>query len=151
MKNSHLLKFIAAASALSLTVCSPTLQAAETQTTRAASSHEQVVVQVSDDDDKKWNLALNNARNLQQELGAANVDIEIVLFGPGIGMVKFDSDVANRVDEALNAGVKIVACENTMKAQKLRKSDMMSTIAYVPAGIVEIIKKQRAGYAYIRP
>jgi intracellular sulfur oxidation DsrE/DsrF family protein len=150
MKNTNLLKFIAAAFALSLTLCSPTLQAAEAQTAKAA-SREQVVIQVSDDDAKKWNLTLNNAKNIQQELGAANVDIEIVVYGPGIGMLKFDSTVANRVDEALNAGIKVVACENTMKAQKLSKSDMMSTIAYVPAGVVELMQKQRAGYAYIRP
>jgi len=37
-----------------------------------------VVIQVSDGDPAKWNLALNNAKNLQADLGAANVDIEIV-------------------------------------------------------------------------
>ncbi|HEY3563729.1 MAG TPA: hypothetical protein VGL96_01875, partial [Casimicrobiaceae bacterium] len=34
-----------------------------------------VVMQVSDDDPGKWNLALNNARNLQSDLGARNVAI----------------------------------------------------------------------------
>ena len=42
-----------------------------------------VVIQVSDADPAKWNLALNNARNMQTDLGAANVDIEIVAYGPG--------------------------------------------------------------------
>lgn len=151
MKNANLFKFMATTFALALSLCPPALLAAESHIAQAASSREQVVIQVSDDDAKKWNLALNNAKNMQQELGAANVDIEMVVYGPGIGMLKFDSAVANRVDEALNAGIKVVACENTMKAQKLSKSDMMSTIAYVPAGVVEIIRKQRAGYAYLRP
>ena len=74
-------------------------------------------MQVSDGEPAKWNLALNNARNLQSDLGAANVEIEIVAYGPGIGMLKRDSTVATRVDEALTSGVKIVACENTMRAQ----------------------------------
>lgn len=151
MKSTHLLKHIAAAFVLSLTLASPALQAAEAQTSQTATTRDQVVIQVSDDDAKKWNLALNNAKNLQQELGASNIDIEIVVYGPGIGMLKFDSAVATRIDEALNAGIRIVACENTMKAQKLGKPDMMSTIGYVPAGVVEIIRKQKAGYAYIRP
>jgi hypothetical protein len=43
-----------------------------------------VVIQVSDADPGKWNLALNNARNLQADLGVANVDIEVVAYGPGI-------------------------------------------------------------------
>ena len=100
---------------------------------------------------KTWNLALNNAKNVQQELGAKNVDIEIVAYGPGIGMLKFDSAVANRIDEAVADGVKVVACENTMKVQKLAREDMLSSAAFVPAGVVELMKKQKEGYAYIRP
>jgi len=40
-----------------------------------------VVMQVSDNDPGKWNLALNNAKNLQADLGAKSVDIEIVAVG----------------------------------------------------------------------
>ena len=94
---------------------------------------------------------MNNVKNVQQELGAANVEIEIVTYGPGINMLKFESTVSDRVDEALKTGIKIVACENTMKAMKVGKADMMSTIGYVPGGVIEIIKKQNEGYAYIRP
>jgi intracellular sulfur oxidation DsrE/DsrF family protein len=116
-----------------------------------ASVRPKVVLQMSESDPAKWNLALNNARNIQSDLGAANVDIELVAYGPGIGMLKADSIVANRVDEALAAGVKVVACENTMQAQKIPKADMMSKIAYVPAGVVEIMQRQQQGWAYIRP
>ena len=110
-----------------------------------------VVIQVSDGDQAKWNLALNNARNIQTDLGAANVDIEIVAYGPGIGMVKLDSPVANRVAEANAAGVKVMACENTMNGQKLARSDMLGSIGYVNAGVVEIMQRQQQGWAYLRP
>jgi len=110
-----------------------------------------LVVQVSTGDPKDWNLALNNIKNVKQELGAQNVDIEIVAYGPGIGMLKIESPVANRIDEARLSGVKFVACENTMKAQKLTTDDMLPSISYVPAGVIELMKKQKAGYAYIRP
>ena len=110
-----------------------------------------LVVQVSTGDPKDWNLALNNAKNVQQELGAQNADIEIVVYGPGISMLKFDSAVANRIDEAVGDGVKIVACENTMTAQKLTKDDMLASAGYVRAGVIELMKKQKEGYAYIRP
>ena len=58
---------------------------------------------------------------------------------------------ALRIDKALADGVKIVACENTMKSMKLTKPDMLSSIGYVPAGVVELVRKQREGWAYIRP
>ncbi len=118
---------------------------------QAAPPQNRVVVQVSDADPAKWNLALNNARNLQSDLGAANVEIEIVAYGPGIGMLKSESIVANRVGDALGAGVKIVACENTMHAQKLVKADMLDRIGYVGAGVVEIMQRQQQGWAYLRP
>ena len=116
-----------------------------------AAAHNRVVMQVSDNDPAKWNLALNNALNLQADLGAANVEIELVAYGPGIGMLKAESVVGNRIGEAVGNGVKVVACENTMRGQKLQKSDMLGGIAYVGAGVVEIMQKQQQGWAYLRP
>ena len=151
MKSTHLLKHIVTALVLSLTLAAPCLQAAEAQSSQTASTRDQVVIQVSDDDARKWNLALNNAKNVQDGLGAGNVDVEIVVYGPGIGMLKFDSTVASRIDQAKDDGVKIVACENTMQNQNLTKNDMLSSIGYVPAGVIELMQKQKDGYAYIRP
>lgn len=116
-----------------------------------ASVRPKVVLQMSEADPAKWNLALNNAKNIQTDLGAANVDIELVAYGPGIGMLKADSVVGNRVDEAIAAGVKVVACENTMTNQKLSQVDMLNKIGYVQAGVVEIMQRQQQGWAYLRP
>jgi len=66
-------------------------------------------------------------------------------------MLKMDSVVANRIDESKKSGIAIVACQNTMKAMKLTDADMLVNTSYVPSGVVEIIKKQQHGYAYIRP
>jgi intracellular sulfur oxidation DsrE/DsrF family protein len=121
------------------------------QAQQPAPARQKVVLQVSDADSAKWNLALNNAKNIQTDLGATNVDVEIVAYGPGIAMLKADSVVGNRIDEALTAGVKVVACENTMRAQKLAQADMLGKIGYVPAGVVEIMQRQQQGWAYIRP
>jgi intracellular sulfur oxidation DsrE/DsrF family protein len=121
------------------------------QAQQAAAQRAKVVIQVSDADQGKWNLALNNAKNIQTDLGASNVDVEIVAYGPGIGMLKMDSAVGGRVDEAASAGVKVIACENTMKGQKLTRADMLNGIDYVQAGVVELMSKQQQGWAYIRP
>ncbi|MEP7330372.1 MAG: DsrE family protein, partial [Betaproteobacteria bacterium] len=110
-----------------------------------------LVMQVSDADPGKWNLALNNAKNVQADLGAANVDIEIVAYGPGIGMLKAESTVGNRVGEAMATGIKVVACENTLHSLKLTHADMLPKIDYVSAGVVELMQKQQQGWSYIRP
>jgi len=146
-------RFIAAA-LLGAAILSASFQGASLAAGEAAgpgSGRGKVVFQVSDNDGAKWNLALNNAKNVQQDLGAGNVDIEIVAYGPGIGMLKLESPVGNRVGEAIDSGVKVVACENTMHNQKLTRQDMLARIGYVKAGVVELMQKQREGYAYIRP
>jgi intracellular sulfur oxidation DsrE/DsrF family protein len=110
-----------------------------------------VVLQVSDGDPAKWNLALNNARNIQQDLGKGNVDVEIVAYGPGLPMLKSDSKVSDRLAQALDNNVGLMACENTMRNTKVKKDDMYGGIGYVDAGVVHIMKRQRGGWAYVRP
>lgn len=115
------------------------------------SERHRVVLQVSDADPAKWNLALNNARNVQEDLGKSNVDVEIVAYGPGLGMLKADSKVADRLAQALDNNVGLMACENTMRNTKVGKADMYGGISYVDAGVVHIMKRQREGWAYVRP
>lgn len=110
-----------------------------------------IVFQVSDAEPAKWNLTLNNVKNVQTDLGAKNVEIEIVAYGPGLGMLKADSVAGNRVADALAAGVSVVACENTMKNQKITRDDMLPKIGYVEAGVVQLMIRQQQGWAYIRP
>lgn len=110
-----------------------------------------VVIQVSDNDPAKWNLALNNARNVQADLGKDNVDIEIVAYGPGLPMLKADSKVAGRLAEALDHSIGLMACENTMRSTKVEKADIYGGVSFVDAGVVHIMKQQRAGWSYVRP
>lgn len=131
----------------------PALATAQSASTQAGQKFERyrVVLQVSDADPAKWNLALNNARNVQEDLGKGNVDIEIVAYGPGLGMLKSDSKVADRLAQALDSNIGLMACENTMRNTKVQKSDMYGGISYVDAGVVHIMKRQREGWSYVRP
>ncbi len=117
----------------------------------AAVKKEKLVIQISDKDPGKWNLALNNARNVQAALGADKVDIEIVAYGPGVAMLEMDSEAGNGVAKAIENGVKIIACQNSMKGAKLTDADMLPGIGYAVSGVVEIMQRQQAGYSYVRP
>lgn len=110
---------------------------------------ERVIVQVSTPEQRTWNQALNYVENLQDLYGKDNVEIEIVALGWGIGMLKFDSPLATRVAAALKRGATLQACQVTMGRQKLTKEDMLPDIGYVPAGLGQIIKRQKEGWSYI--
>lgn len=150
MKGVHYIKILATIFALSLSCVIIPAQAADTHATGATAVRDRLVFQVSDDSTGKWRTALSNARNVQEELGANKVDIEIVVYGAGLGMLTFDSPVGDEVAAAIRAGVKFVACENTMKGKHLTKDDMLPSLSYTRAAVVELMRKQQEGYAYIK-
>lgn len=117
--------------------------------TPAPRTKEHIVIQVSTPEPRMWNQALNYVENLQDLYGKDNVDIEIVALGHGLGVLKLDSPLANRVADAVKRGASVQACQVTMRRQKLEKADMLPDIGYVPAGLGEIVKRQREGWSYI--
>jgi uncharacterized protein len=122
---------------------SPSAAPAETHKERA-------IFAVSDADPQKWNLTLGNMSNAIEGFGADSVDIELVVYGPGIAMLKKDSVVAARLAGALKAGVRIAACQNSMRGFNLEAADLVPGVTPVPSGVVELIRRQHAGYAYVR-
>jgi uncharacterized protein len=127
--------------------------AAATDAARAQASSsagkERVVIQVSTPDPKMWNQALNYVENLRELYGADKVELELVALGHGIGVLKLDSTQGPRVADALKVGVHVSACEVTMRRQKLTREDMLPNLGYVPAGLGQIIRRQRDGWSYI--
>lgn len=149
--NRRLALRAAVASAAATFMIAAHAQSAGSAAPNSTNKKHRIAIQMSDADPARWNLALNNAKNLQDDVGASNVEIELVAYGPGIGMLKMESPTAQRIADATRAGVKVLACENTMRAQKLTRDDMHPAISYVPAGVTEIMKKQGEGWAYLRP
>jgi uncharacterized protein len=115
----------------------------------AETARERAIFAVSDADPQKWNLTLGNIGNAIDGLGAS-ADIELVVYGPGIAMLKKDSPVAARLAAALKSGVRIAACQNSMRGFDLQAADLAPGITVVPSGVVELIRRQHAGYAYVR-
>ena len=116
----------------------------------AEPARERAIFAVSDADPQKWSLTLGNIANAIEGLGADGADIELVVYGPGIAMLKKDSPVAERLAAALKAGVHIAACQNSMRGFKLEQADLAPGVGVVPSGVVELIRRQHAGYAYVR-
>jgi intracellular sulfur oxidation DsrE/DsrF family protein len=108
-----------------------------------------MVIHVTDNDEVKWNQALNNAGNLKKKYGK-NIQVEIVVNGPGLKMMMFDSAVGNRMETAVKSGIDLMACGATMKAEKVEKKDLYPGVKVVPGGVAEIMEKQELGWSYIK-
>lgn len=110
-----------------------------------------VVFHVGDADPSTWKQAFNNARNVQKSFSKNNIAIALVIQGNAIGAARSDSPVAESIAEAIAAGMEVIVCENTMKERSLKREDMHRKVGYTPFGVVEIMKKQQEGWAYIKP
>ncbi len=132
--------------------CAGTNAATPDQPTAQKSDRKyRVVFHVTENNPQKWNIVLNNAGNVQEDLGKDNVIIEIVTHGPGIDMLKAESKVGPRLAQALDRNIGLFACENTMRYANVTKADMYGGISYVASGVSHILQRQSEGWYYLRP
>lgn len=117
----------------------------------AAEPANRLVLQVSDEGETKWNAVLGNVRNIRADVGKANIELEVVVYGAGLDMLLADSLVANRVEEAIADGVRFVACGNTLIRRKLGTDDLIAGVEVAQSGIVRLMRRQQQGWAYVRP
>jgi len=118
---------------------------------RAQDKPQRLLIQISDYNPKVWGLALSNARNVRHDLGPDKVEIEIVVYGPAIRMLEMDSDWHDRVTQVIDEGIRVIACENTMKSMKLTRNDMLGGVEFVKTGLAHVMKRELEGWAYARP
>ncbi len=113
-----------------------------------------IVIQVSTDDARTQAIALNNAVNLQKEYGMDNIAIEVVAYGPGLGLLTRKSKQAERVRSLTTQNIAFSACGNTMKKVEKKsgkKPQLTEGVTVVNAGVSRIMELQMQGYAYVRP
>ena len=125
-----------------------TAQAAEPA---ASQPKYRLVFHISENNPAQWNLALNNAFAFQKNVGKDNAQIEIVAIGPGLNMLKAESKAADRIAQALDRNIDVVACGETMQATHVTAADLIGGVRVVPGGLIEIVQRQQAGWSYIRP
>lgn len=79
----------------------------------------------------------------------------LVVHGPALERFvasKASPDIRMQIDGRVRDGVTFVACGNTMKAQKLTRSDMPQGFEIAEeGGVTRIADLQAEGYLYIRP
>jgi hypothetical protein len=124
------------------------------QAANAADDVHKLVIQVSTDDLKTQNMALNNAVNVQKELGIDNVIIEIVAYGPGLSMLTPKSSASTRVPSLAMQNITFSACGNTMHSIEEKTGQpvmLVEGVQIVQAGVVRIMQLQEQGYSYVRP
>jgi intracellular sulfur oxidation DsrE/DsrF family protein len=107
---------------------------------------------LDEDTPEKFTETLNNIRNLLTDLGANNVEIELVANGRGVfSLLSSNQAQAIRVRNLAQEGVTFAVCANSLKYLKIDPTELMPPATIVPAGVGELVRKQAEGWAYIKP
>jgi len=96
--------------------------------------------------------AIANVSNLLGD-GSVNLgDVALVANGAGIKLVSTaESKHVADLQGLLAKGVSVYACENSMAAFGLSRSDLVSGVQPVPSGVGQLTKLQAGqGYAYVK-
>ncbi len=103
----------------------------------------------------RWGLAIANIKNVMAAFGdnSFKYKIELVVFGPGLRMLmkKFDKKNEAVLQSLVSYGLKLRACHNTMMKAHVTKEALFPFVKVVPAGVVEIARKEMQGYAFLKP
>lgn len=112
-----------------------------------------VVMHMNSSDERIQHKALNNIRNLYQEVGRERLQVELVAHGDGIGLLtKSTTDFREELARLkADFGVQYTACSNTMKAAKLTRDDLIEEVGDTVPAMVRLMERQEQGWAYIKP
>ncbi len=112
-----------------------------------------VVMHLNSGEEKVQRGALNNIRNLYQEVGREHLLVELVVHGAGLTLLtKKDSTLATELAQLKTAyDVEFTACSNTMKAQGLTRADLLDQVDRTVPAMVRLMALQEEGWVYIKP
>ncbi len=102
----------------------------------------------------KMHVKFYEAEGVKITKALDNIDIEIVAYGPGLGMLTEKSSVMDRVSSLSLQEVSFSACGNTMQTIEKKTGvapKLIEGVGTVQAGVARIMELQEQGYSYIRP
>ena len=116
-----------------------------------APAKHKVVLQMNVDGTDSWNQLFGNIGNVQAAFKAEGVQIEVVFYGRGItALLKTNDAYKERLAKAAADGVILGACQNSMRQRKIVSADIFPFATEVDSGVAEIVRKQEAGWSYVR-
>ena len=118
-----------------------------------------LALQVSDRDEAAMRSALDIAANVSRDYSekAEGVAIEIVVYGPGMDMLRPGrSPVLERLEAFSQSmpNVRFAACGNTLDTLETTEGKRPEIVPYariVQAGVSELIRLDEAGYTIVKP
>ncbi len=118
---------------------------------------QKVVYHINFDEEKRLKAALGNIQNHITAVGKDNLDLRVVMHGPGVDLLKIankNPDFQDKISNLKRQGVRFNVCNNTLVGRKIDyKNDLydVSKEDIVPSGVAEVAALQAQGFSYVKP
>lgn len=101
------------------------------------------------DESSKWGLVFKNILNTL----AAQETVEMVVVANAEAVKEYASggQLVEQMTKLNAQGVVFFACNNALKSFEVDLNKIPEFVKIIPAGIVELVKRQNERYAYIKP
>jgi intracellular sulfur oxidation DsrE/DsrF family protein len=98
-----------------------------------------------------WTQLMGNIENIKTAFAPDEVQIEVVNLGKGLAFLqKTNSANEARIKKLVDAGVVFDACQNSMRLRHVTTEDLFPFAAQVDSGVAQVVRKQEAGYSYVK-
>ncbi len=103
------------------------------------------------DEQDHWAHTMQNIANLTAYVQSEPKEqLQVVVLVNGPAITKYlDSDGQSAVQQFPD--VDFHACHNSMVAHQITDSQLPESVEVVPVGVLDLIKLQEAGFAYVKP
>jgi uncharacterized protein len=104
-----------------------------------------------------YRAALTNIQNHIDAVGVENLEVQVVLHGAGVGLLRAALDnqaLEMDVTSLKTQNVEFRVCQITLDRQDISYEDDLFEVwddDIVPSGVAEVARLQQMGYAYIKP
>jgi intracellular sulfur oxidation DsrE/DsrF family protein len=137
--------FVAGAIVLSLTVISYSW----TTSVNEGKNEHRIVFQLTSGDTLVHKQLMKQLSNISSV--SPTTKIEVVCHGAGLDLItEGKTIVKDKVQTHAAKGIQFNACEFSLKERKVERSLILEGMGFVPAGIIEIVKRQEEGWSYIK-
>lgn len=108
-----------------------------------------VVVHV--DETEKVPVAIANVANLIKDVGEDQVRATLLANGMAVEVFRSENELAASLGQLAEQGVEVLVCRNSLRSLGMEEGELPGFVQVVPAGITELVRRQKDGWAYVRP
>jgi intracellular sulfur oxidation DsrE/DsrF family protein len=112
-----------------------------------------IIFHVNRYDEETLLIALNNMENLLKDVHNEDAAVHLVANGTAVRLFRHEcaGQYASRIENLCGKGVHFSVCNNSLNSLDIPPEDLLECCHVVPAGILEIIRLQAEGCAYVKP